>query len=35
MRWRRWRQHEPEMAWCGYEHLPIGRPTSLILVYDS
>jgi hypothetical protein len=35
MRWRRWRQNEADMARRGYEHLPLGRPTSLILVYDS
>ena len=35
LRWRRWRQYEPEMVRRGYEYLPVGRPTSLILVYDS
>ena len=35
LRWRRWRQNEPDMTERGYAHLPVGRPTSLILVYDS
>ena len=35
LRWRRWRQQAPEMARRGYECLPVGRPTSLVLVYDS